>query len=93
MTGMTNSIWLTCMRLPEVRSARRFRLDHGLSAGLEPQPAPFDSLALYEIESEDPDAVARALAGMAGTLSMPLSEALDRSATMRAIATAAGVRP
>ncbi len=81
-----------CLRLPAVRSARRFRLAHGLDAALGPCPAPFDSLALYEIDSDDPDAVARELAAMAGTEVMPLTEALDRPATVRAIAVATSVK-
>ena len=75
-----------CLKLPQVRSARRFQIEHGLDAQVNETPPPFDSLALYEIEGGDPVAVARALSARAGTIAMPLSAAMDRSATMRAIA-------
>lgn len=79
-----------CLDLPEVRSARRFRLLTGIDGRCDPQPAPFDSLVLYELESDDPLAIARALSARAGSEAMPLTDAFDRSATVRAMAVAAG---
>lgn len=80
-----------CLRLPEVRSARRFRIDR--DAGAPAGSVPFDSLALYEIESDDPAAVVSRIGEIAGSEAMPLSEAFDRSATLRALSVAAGSRP
>ena len=82
-----------CLKLPQVRSARRFRIVHGLDAQAQDCPRPFDSLALYEIVGGDPTEVAKALGARAGTEAMPLTEAFDRTGTVRAIAIAAAAKP
>jgi hypothetical protein len=42
----------------------------------EVEPAPFDSLAIYEIDAEDPIEATRVFTRMARTPAMPVSDAL-----------------
>ena len=77
-----------CLRVPGVISATRHSLLHGLGRaedGLPVEAAEFDSLAIYELETEDPDAAARDLISRAGTPDMPPSEDLDRSSIVKFI--------
>jgi hypothetical protein len=77
-----------CVMVPGIRSARRFRLlndapDKGLLQG-------YDSLALYEMETDDPAAVGRELSARAGTDAMPLTDALDLTDSLKIFAKPAG---
>lgn len=64
-------------RLPGVVSARLLMPDFQVSDGLElPQ---FSALALYELESEDPQASIAAMFAKAGTDEMPLSDCMEMS--------------
>lgn len=84
-----------CVRHPAIKSARRLKL---LSKVLDGRPgadtsgkeAPWESLAIYEIESDDPDAVARDLSTMAGTEAMPMTDAFFEPGTLTMIAAPAG---
>ena len=79
-----------CVALPEITSARRLRVLTGIDAATQPGEPAFHSVALYEIESDAPVAVAQALSRMAGSAAMPMTEAFDRSGSMRMVAAAAG---
>jgi hypothetical protein len=79
-----------CVNVPGVTSAKRFRLLHGVGAGSAVEPFEFDSLALYEMETDDPVAVARELSARAGSEAMPLTDALNREASVKILAQAAG---
>lgn len=58
--------------VPGVRSARRYRL----TIADEVEPPPWCSLAIDEIEADDPLEVARNLSARANTAAMPISDAL-----------------
>ena len=78
-----------CLRIAGVTGARRYRLlDQVLSpdSASPTQPPPFDSLAIYEFETDDPVALAFHLLSLAGTQAMPLSLAFDRTATVKFLA-------
>lgn len=84
-----------CVRLPQIKSARRFKLIRGvlsgsLAASPDAQESPWDSLAIYEIESDDPMAVTNELSEMAGSAAMPMTEAFSPVGTVTMIATPAG---
>jgi hypothetical protein len=57
-----------------VRSAKRYRLINKITDDVEPPP--FDSLAIYEIDAEDPLEATRVFTRMARTPAMPVSDAL-----------------
>lgn len=81
---------------PGVTACRRFKVLHALGPsdqGLPVQESPFDSIAIYEFETDDPDGLARALVAQAGTDAMPLSDAYDRTATVKFMTMAAGALP
>lgn len=64
--------------------ATRYRIDEQKVTGLE---APhWLSLAVYEIESDDPKSVMDAIAAAAGTSAMPLSEALSQAGMVQLLA-------
>src|SRR5262245_27966160 len=60
--------------VPEVRSAKRYRLMSKITDREE--PSPWCSLAIYEIEADDPVEVTRKLSALANTAAMPISDAL-----------------
>ncbi len=81
------------VRFPGVTSAKRYKLLHSLNSaaeGMQRIPGDFDSLAIYEMETDDPDQLARDLVALAGSDAMPLSPAYDRSATVKFVSIAAG---
>jgi hypothetical protein len=61
------------LQLPGFVSAQRFRL----SETDPPQSAPHRYLAIYEVETDDIDAVNMALVAAAGRPALPLSDAMD----------------
>jgi hypothetical protein len=74
-------------RVAGVISARRFQLLDQRTTDLA---APsWQSLAIYEIESGDPQSVLRAISSVAGTEAMPLSEALDKTGMVQLLVKAA----
>jgi hypothetical protein len=78
---------------PGIVACKRFKILHSLGAsdqGLPVIDSPFDSIAIYEMETDDPDDLARRLVAQAGTDAMPLSDAYDRSATVKYVTVAAG---
>jgi hypothetical protein len=78
-----------CVRVPGVVSARRYRLLNAVGAA-GPEDFEYCSLAIYEMETDDPVAVGRQMGAMAGSPAMPLTDALDRAASVKIVAVAAG---
>jgi hypothetical protein len=75
-------------RVAGVVSARRFDLVKQITTNLDaPQ---WHSLAIYEIESEDPQSVLRAISSLADTAAMPLSTALVKDGMIQILAKPAG---
>ena len=77
-----------CAGVPGVTSAKRFRILTAVGLGAVPQAPDFTSFAIYELETDDPIAVARELRERAGTDLMPLTPACDRDASVKYIAVA-----
>ena len=78
-----------CLKVQGVVGAQRFSLLHGMGAaeaGLPVETAAYDSLAIYEFETDDPDALARDLIGLAGTPEMRSSDDLDRDGIVKFVA-------
>lgn len=81
-----------CLKVSGVTSAKRYKILSQVMAPTDAaatQSAPFDSLAIYEFETDDPVALARQLSALAGTEAMPLSPDMDRTATVKFMAIAA----
>jgi hypothetical protein len=74
-------------RVKGVVSARRFQLLDQKTTNLD-APA-WQSLAIYEIESADPQSVLSAITSASGTKAMPLSEALDKNGLVQLLVEAA----
>lgn len=70
-------------RVPGVIAARRFHIDKVISG---PDGAAWINLAIYEIESDDPDTVLAAIKARAGTDEMPMTDALARSSMVQVLA-------
>lgn len=75
--------WYSNQHLPDVckvdgvLSARRFVIDVQKTTELDaPQ---WRSLAIYEIESDDPEGTMQAISALANTEAMPLTDALDKT--------------
>jgi hypothetical protein len=79
-----------CVNVPGVVSAKRFKLLYGVGLGSVVQDSEFNSVALYELETDDPIGVAREMSRRAGTEVMPLVPACDRDASVKFVAVAAG---
>ncbi|MBX3510525.1 MAG: hypothetical protein KF700_04940 [Hyphomonadaceae bacterium] len=64
--------------VPGIKSAKRFRVltDSGATVA---QGKPYDSIAIYELETDDPVSIAQKLKELAGTAAMPMSAALERA--------------
>jgi hypothetical protein len=78
-----------CVNVPGVISAKRYRLLYGVGLGSVVKDSEFNSVALYELETDDPVAVAREMSARAGTEVMPLVSACDRDASVKYVAIAA----
>lgn len=61
------------VRVPGVKAAKRYRMLNIIRDEVE--PAPWNSLAIYELETDDPVGVARELTALAGSPAMPVSDA------------------
>ena len=73
-------------RIDGVVSARRFNIDWQKSRDFDaPQ---WRSLAIYEIEADDPHAVLAAISAVSETDAMPLSDAMTKEGMLRLLATA-----
>ena len=62
------------LKIPEIVSAQRFRLSSEQKAS---PPFPWQYLALYEIETNDLNRVVAVLKERAGTVALPLTDALQ----------------
>jgi hypothetical protein len=72
------------LRVRGIVSARRFDLVEQKTTNLDaPQ---WNSLAIYEIESDDPQAVMSAISALSGSTAMPLSEALNKDGMIQLLA-------
>lgn len=60
--------------VPEIVSAKRYRLLNSITDGVE--PAPWSSLAIYVMDTDDPEGLARKLSAMAGSEAMVVSDSL-----------------
>ncbi len=70
-------------RIPGIVATRRFKVVHQQVDNLDaPQ---WHSLAIYEIDADDPQAVLRSISAVSGTEVMPLSEALSRDGLIQII--------
>lgn len=76
-----------CLRVPGMTAARRYRI--AASAAPLPDSHRFESLAIYEFESDDPDGFVTALRARAGSPEMPTSDALDRTSILSFVSQAA----
>jgi len=72
-TWYTNQHLHDVLKVDGITSARRFKIADDAAE------APFRYCALYNMETEDPDAVMAELGKRAGTKDMPMSDALDRN--------------
>jgi hypothetical protein len=70
-------------RIPGVVAARRFKVIHQQVTNLNaPQ---WHSLAIYEIEADDPQSVLSAISAASGTEIMPITDALNRDGLLQVI--------
>jgi hypothetical protein len=69
--------------VPGVRSAKRYRLISKITEQVE--PAPWCSLAIYEIDADDPVEATRKLSALARTAAMPVSDALEWDTRLKII--------
>jgi hypothetical protein len=76
------------LKVPGIISARRFRI---ISQIVEDIAAPaWCSLAIYEMETDDPLKVQRAIFRLSGSAAMPLTDALSMKGMVQLIASPAG---
>ena len=73
-------------KIEGVVSARRFNVDWQKARDFE-APA-WRSLAIYEIEADDPHVVLAAISAASDTEAMPLSDAMTKDGMLRLLATA-----
>jgi hypothetical protein len=82
--------WYADQNIPDVAridgivSARLFKVQSQETTGLDVRP--WRSLAIYEIEADDPQAVIASIKAVAGTDAMPLSDAMTQSGMVTVIA-------
>jgi len=65
--------------VPGIKSAQRFKVLTDSAATAAHGGAPYDSIAIYELETDDPVGIAKKLRELAGTDAMPMSAALHRA--------------
>jgi hypothetical protein len=72
------------LKVPGIVSAKRYRI---VRLQAEDLGAPlWCSLAVYEMETDDPDQVLARIRALAGTEAMPLTDALNRSGMVQVVA-------
>jgi hypothetical protein len=70
-------------RIPGIVAVQRFKVIHQKVTNLDvPQ---WRSLAIYEIDADDPQSVLSAISAVSGTEVMPLTEALNRDGLVQVI--------
>ena len=82
--------WYDTQHLGDVRrvegvvSGQRFDIGHQKVYDIDvPQ---YTSLTIYELETDDPEALVAKLAGMAGSAAMPMTDAIEKSGMLQVIA-------
>ena len=84
-----------CVKVPGVVSAKRLRALYRVGRrveGSKVMETPYDSIALYEIEADDPLAVARELSARSGTELMSACDAIDPTKSLMMMTEAGGER-
>ena len=84
-----------CTLVPGIKSVKRLKTLYRVGRRSEGSPVldkPYDSVALYEIEADDPLAVARELSARSGSELMPYSDSVDSPATLMMMAESGGER-
>ena len=76
------------LAVPGIVSAQRFALSDATGEG----QSQWSYLALYELETDDPDALMKEVRSRLGTEAMPVSDALDSTTTGGLIARAITMR-
>lgn len=64
------------VNVPGVKSAKRFKLLNAVE-NHEAVESPWNSLALYEFDTDEPLALAKLLSTMAGSSDMPMTDSID----------------
>jgi hypothetical protein len=72
--------------VPGVVSAKRYRLLHNFTDEYETEPAPWHSLALYELETDDPKEVALEIKRRARTGEMRMSDSVVQAGSLKMVA-------
>lgn len=76
------------LKIPGIVGARRLRVVSVQAEGLE--ASAWCSLAIYEMETDNPEQVVAAVRAVAGTAAMPLSGALERTGMVQIVAEPVG---
>jgi hypothetical protein len=71
--------------VPGVRSAKRYRLLSELGAEYEVERPRWNSLSIYELETDDPVSLARHIRSLAGTAAMPMSDAVTKVGMLKMV--------
>jgi hypothetical protein len=79
--------------VPGVRSAKRYRLLNTYTAEYAVEAAPWNSLAIYELDTDDPLALALKIKSLAGTAAMSMTSAIDKDSMVKIIGEFTGQYP
>ena len=74
------------LKVPGVVSAKRFHVESQETVDIVDAPT-WTSMALYEIESEDPEAVLAEILARARTDAMPVTDAMSRPGLVKVLST------
>ena len=75
------------VRVPGVKSAARYRLRTNYDADYNDVKPEWDSLAIYELETDDPKALALHIRSLAGTVAMAMTDTLDKTNMLKILST------
>jgi len=79
--------------VPGVKSAKRMRLLSTLSAEYAEEAPPWNSLAIYELDTDDPVALALKIKSLAGTPAMSMSPTVDKNSMVKILGEFTGQYP
>jgi hypothetical protein len=79
--------------VPGVRSARRYRLLSELGAEYDVLQPRWNSLAIYELDTDDPVLLARHIRSLAGSAAMPMSDAVTKVGMLKMVGEFVGAHP
>jgi hypothetical protein len=71
------------VNVPGVKSAKRYRLLQELGPDYDVEKPRWNSLAIYELDTEDPVALARHIRSLAGTPAMSMSESVNKTGMLK----------